>query len=153
MALGLGVVAACGGTPGPTAKSAPRRAAPPAERPLLQAARALPVLGPPFSSAEHFGRTARNELRLERPLWSAYSSGAPLPDGARVALLWRPEGAPPTEADAPWVLAMEKAAGSWRYQLERSDGAPGTTVELARCQRCHAEAPSDELFRIARGGP
>jgi hypothetical protein len=111
----------------------------------------LPVLGKPFSSSEHFGSPARSELRLEQALWSAYSSGASLPDGARVALLWHPESEQRT--DAPWVLSMDKAAGGWRYQLERSDGTEGAAAELARCSRCHAEAPSDELFRITIDAP
>ncbi len=129
-------------------KSAPRRAAVAIPRPLLQAARALPVFGKPFPSSEHFGRPARSELRLEQSAWSAYTSGDPLPDGAQVTLLWRAEGQHGSEADAPWVLSMEKVARDWRYQLERSDGTPGTAAELARCARCHAEAPTDELFRV-----
>jgi hypothetical protein len=48
---------------------------------------------------------------------------------------------------------MEKSAQRWRYQLERSDGSHGTPAELARCPRCHAEAPSDELFRIPGKAP
>ncbi len=70
-----------------------------------------------------------------------------------MALLWRAEGEQGPEAAAPWVLSMEKTGGEWRYQLEHSDGTKGTAAELARCTRCHAEAPTDELFRVAIDAP
>ncbi len=114
-------------------------------------------------SEQHFGRHAQSELRLRSSDVAAYASGEALPEGAELFLLWTPQPSTPSSslvespsatsptAKAPWVLAMQKVEGRWRYRLERAEGAAESAHELARCARCHAEAPHDQLFRVPLG--
>jgi hypothetical protein len=103
----------------------------------------LPLLLDGVTTSEHFGETLEGELRLPEALWTAYRAGEELPEGAQVALNLR------TAAGAPRaVLWMEKRLGTWTFAAEPLSGPEqraAWTPEL--CQRCHAEAPRDSLFR------
>jgi hypothetical protein len=106
----------------------------------------LPVASAPFESEQHFGKRGRAVLHLRAAERSPYASLEPLADGAEIALVWTPLERDSTE---PSVLFMKKTAAGFRYALERPDGSLASPTELSQCARCHAEAPHDELFRVA----
>ncbi len=147
MLAAASAVVGCGGAPREKAKSAPReRPATPPARPLLDQARALSVASAPFESEQHFGKRGRAVLHLRDVDRPPYASLEPLPDGAEIALVWTPLESTNTD---PSVLFMKKTAAGFRYELERPGGSLGSPMELSQCARCHAEAPHDELFRVA----
>lgn len=74
----------------------------------------------------------------------AWPTMGPMPDGA---VLVEEMTAHDARGDLPaGVLFMEKKEGVWHYAAGAPDG--GVPVD-ARCQGCHAQAPRDEVFRVA----
>lgn len=107
-------------------------------------------LGEPFPSRDHaLGRYVAS-LYVSPEAREAYrtlTSSTVLPRGAILAeRLDEPGSGRPVA-----FYAMQKAEdGRWRYLVVGPSGElqPGST-EL--CQRCHAEAPGDELYGVPPG--
>lgn len=111
---------------------------------LLTAATALPVVHDSVETTEHFGEPLVGELRLTETAIEPYVQGHPLPVGTQIALLVRRPGSDPNEPMR--VLWMDKRSAGWHFDADLGNG---TSVDGDRlCRRCHAEAPSDSVFRI-----
>ena len=111
---------------------------------LLTAASALPLVHDSVETTEHFGEPLVGELRLTPGALDAYVQGHPLPPGTQIALVVRSPGG---ASDEPVrVLWMEKRSAGWHFDADPGDGTPVDGDRL--CSRCHAEAPSDSVFRI-----
>lgn len=147
-ALGLTVAIGCGPprepNPPPEEPPAPVEPSVPQTERLEDKSAALPILRRSVETSEHFGEALQGDLRLREELWAAYQAGEELPEGAQIAFDLRTEGGAPRA-----VLWMEKRAALWTFAVEHLDqGAQRGVSASEACQRCHAEAPRDSLFRI-----
>jgi hypothetical protein len=75
---------------------------------------------------------------LARDAWTARAA---MPDGAQLVAEHLRRG---TEDVGP-LLVMEKADGAWRFTMVTSEG--NVRDGAAACAGCHAQAPSDAVFR------
>jgi hypothetical protein len=74
---------------------------------------------------------------------AAWDSGGVMPDGA--VLIEEAVELAATGDRPQGLLVMEKKDGAWAF---RAVGTDGGAVTDARCEKCHAEAPRDDVFRV-----
>lgn len=156
-------VAACGAAQEPGsltgASDAPPRA--PAASPSRSAAHtpvrwepfaqveAWPPLGP-FVSRGHAGGGLEATVRVSpaaRPAYEQLVRSSVLPVDTVIAeSLARPGGGDPVA-----IYTMHKTAdGRWTFLVVTPTGFVDESVEIRLCERCHAEAPADQLFGLPR---
>jgi hypothetical protein len=78
----------------------------------------------------------------------AWESGGDMPEGAMLV-----EEAVQRAAKgdrAAGFFTMEKRDGAWRFVAVGVDGDVADDARTARCASCHAQAPRDDVFRVAQ---
>lgn len=169
LGLCLAALVACGPPRDPQTppeEPTPPEPSVPQVHPVKERAARLPVLLESLETREHFGETLIGALRMTETSWPAYAEGAVLPPGTEIALELREPG-----SGRRVTLWMEKGPDRWRFAADGIDrregvgptegigaadeagarpGDPRATPAEEMCQRCHAEAPVDFVFRIPR---
>ena len=92
--------------------------------------------------------------RFDAVVWAnegaraAWDSGGEMPDGA-VLVEEAMQRAAKGDRGAG-LFMMEKRDAAWRFVAVGTDGDVADDARTARCVSCHAQAPRDDVFRVAQ---
>lgn len=101
----------------------------------------------PFTSRGHGAGRYSVDVRVDASSRDAYVTllpGTALADGALLAAFHHD----PKRGQPGPIYVMEKLGGAWRFSVVGADGKLERSGELELCQRCHAEAVSDQVFGL-----
>ena len=133
-------------------KNSETHPAPPAQAPAVwreyaELAKWPPINSAPFASRGHVLGAQVNVVvnAANGTAYQALVADSVLPEGALLGEL-------PSDASAPGAraFAMQKRTDGWSYLELDGQGHILAEGHLARCEGCHALAPSDHLFGLPR---